>query len=480
MNNRVFYIILGCLLIGRFFHLGMAIDLPHDWRQCDTAFYIWDFYQNGIDLLAPSVCWMGGYKTVILEFPLPEALVACLYQLVGESILTARLFFLTCFAGAAYFFYRSVQLIWGDDLAIWSVLIYLGLPLSWYYSRAIHIDFSAIFAAHAMLFFYLRGVLHRNSMDIAWAVFACTLAFLIKVPYAFYFALPMFVFTWYQGALGWVMRDIWRWVLPIAAFYLWQSHVYSINSQAPDWDYILHYRTFDDNMDWYFGHWSRRLMLNPWKTMVKRMIFEAGGLGTLLALAVGLWTVFKQQRSYMFWTWSIGVVLYLLIFFNLNIVHNYYQIPFLAPIAILAAMGITELLDWKRAIGYLAFGFLLVVNIAYAELTYFEVPEDLIEIGQVIRDQTKPEDLVVVTYGKMDCRNPRILYRARRSGWSIEEAALNKEVLERLTQEEGANIWVYIGETLPAEVDTLNLNRPIEIALQQSTQRLFITSLKRN
>ena len=33
-----------------------------------------------------------------------------------------------------------------------------------------------------------------------------------------------------------------------------------------------------------------------------------------------------------------GAVMMLLVFFNLSVVHNYYQIPFLAPLAALAAV----------------------------------------------------------------------------------------------------------------------------------------------
>ncbi|MCC6463415.1 MAG: hypothetical protein IT260_23290, partial [Saprospiraceae bacterium] len=108
---------IALLLALRLWHLGPAIDAPHDWRQCDTAYYIRDFYQNGIDLLHPAVCWMGAADTLALEFPLPEALVALSYHLGGESIPLARLLFLCFFGGALYYFYRSVDLLFGGTTA---------------------------------------------------------------------------------------------------------------------------------------------------------------------------------------------------------------------------------------------------------------------------------------------------------------------------------------------------------------------------
>ena len=78
-----FWLLLALLVGMRFMHLSEAIEEPHSWRQCDTAQYIRSFQEEGIDLLRPSVCWMGNHKTVILEFPLPEAVVAIVQQVFG-------------------------------------------------------------------------------------------------------------------------------------------------------------------------------------------------------------------------------------------------------------------------------------------------------------------------------------------------------------------------------------------------------------
>ncbi|MFN8396716.1 MAG: hypothetical protein U0176_18975 [Bacteroidia bacterium] len=88
-DNRVpsWFWLPALLLVGlRFLHMGPELDDPHLWRQSDTANYIRDFYLNGVDLLHPSVCWMGGHKTVIFEFPLPEAIAAWVHKLFGAGL----------------------------------------------------------------------------------------------------------------------------------------------------------------------------------------------------------------------------------------------------------------------------------------------------------------------------------------------------------------------------------------------------------
>ena len=55
--------------------------------------YIDDFYKNGIDLLHPTYAGWAQRDTVILEFPLPEAIVATTYFVTGKSVLVARIVF---------------------------------------------------------------------------------------------------------------------------------------------------------------------------------------------------------------------------------------------------------------------------------------------------------------------------------------------------------------------------------------------------
>lgn len=449
LQKSVFPWVVALLLALRLWHFGPDIDAPHDWRQCDTAWYIWDFYRNGIDLLHPAVCWMGGADTVALECPLPEAIIAPAYWFFGESIPLARVFFLCFFAGAVYYFYKIAELLFGPELGRLSALVYLALPLSIFYSRAIHIDFSALLAAHAMLYYFLIGVKNRLLKYMLLSGVAAAFVALIKAPYAFYFALPMAWFVLQHKALGWAARAAWCYLPALAAFLFWQHHVEVINGAAPDLSYIAHYRKMTQSAAWYFGTLDQRLSLYPWWVLLQRGVLEVAGAGGILFFLLG-WRNLKQLPQYPFLLWWIlGLAAYVLIFFNLNFVHNYYQLPLLAPLAILCARGL-QLASTKKP-GRLLwfFGLLTIANVAYTERYYFKVAADHIEIGQVIRQNTPDSALVIVTCQDLDCRNPKILYRARRRGWSVEELALKPEVIERLHREQGAQFWVYVGAGLP-------------------------------
>ena len=99
---------------------------------------------------------------------------------------------------------------------------------------------------------------------------------------------------------------------------------------------------------WYFGNIDQRLRLENWMTIFTRIKEEIlGYTGVLLSLLGFL--MYKNKFQYL-WTISFlfGGIVYLLVFFNLNTIHNYYQIPFIAPLSILAAMGVQKIqLKWR-------------------------------------------------------------------------------------------------------------------------------------
>ncbi len=426
----------------RLLHWHPEIDAPHDWRQCDTAYYILDFYQNGIDLLNPAVCWMGASDTVALEFPLPEAVVAMVWQLFGESIPLARFVFLVFFGGAVFYFYKIIDLLWGKTTAQWATLVYLSLPLSLFYSRAIHIDFFVVAATHFMFYHYLKGVQQLAWKHIMWSSLAAMLAFLIKAPYAYYFVFPMLWYAEKQQALLFVLRTGSLYLLAVLPFWLWQEHAHYLNNLSPNLDYIEHYRKLTNNAHWYFGNLEQRLLPYHWKILLQRGVFDVAGVGGMVFLLLGLRRL-KTQRGLL--CWILGLTVYVLVFFYLNVAHNYYQIPLLAPVAILCAWGLETT---KKPM--LFFVLLIVLNVFYVEKFYYKIEHTHVEIGRVIRENTPDSALVIVTYGNMDCRDPRVLFRARRRGWSVEEAALKPGVVERLQGEQGAEYWAYVGNQAPA------------------------------
>lgn len=449
-KNWWFYLLILALVCHRFLHFGSAIDGPHTWRQCDTANYILDLYNNGFDLLNPAVCWMGGHGTLILEFPLPEAIAAIFYKVFGPDHVWARLVFFSFFLGAVAYFYKIVKHLFNQQLAQAATIVYLAMPLSLFYSRAVHIDFTAMFFAHGMLWYYLVGIEHERLKSLVIGTAFATLAFLIKVPYAFFFALPLLWWTAQKKQWKFLLRSSWLFAIPIAGLVWWVWHTKTVNAQAPDWDFIPGYHKFTEMWYWYFGVLEQRFDPEIWKTLWERFLGEITGISGLVLLALGMISGRRIKHYGFAILWLVGAIIYLLIFFNLNRVHDYYQLPFLAPVAIFIGMAVHSLFDQIKGKSAIAASGLLIVLLAgfsaeqiyYAEGNYYVVKTDQIAIGEAIQQNTPDDALVVVSYGGLHAHFPGILYRARRYGWSISKDHISPELIHKLHLEGATHLAI--------------------------------------
>lgn len=474
------------LIASRFFHFSSEIDGPHVWRQSETAQYIHSFVNEGINILQPSVCWMGGHKTLLLEFPLPEAAIAILYHLLGNHLWIARLFFLCFFSISVYYLYQSLKLVVKNRVPEIATIIYCVLPLSWFYSRAIHIDFFAVAFAHGMLFYYLKALLEEKPFYWFMGTIMAIVAFVIKAPYAFYLALPVICLAFQSKKVVYLLKNCWWTLIPILAVLAWNYYSKTTNALAPDWDFIPNYNKFTDMGYWYFGTWYQRSLPELWLQIGARIINEVTGFFGIFLTLVGL-IGYPKNKSY-FWgvSWLLGTIAYLLIFYNLNVVHNYYQIPFLAPFAIFMAMGVYALTlkvkinTLTKSIGVIAVIIVFTESYLYAEKQYYITPYDQIEIGKVIRENSQPNDLVVVSYGGFSPQCPNLLFQAKRYGWSIPIHHINPQLYYKLYKKGKASKMVIVQPTKLAgemEVFYQAMSNPKQVELKEYQLTVYIADL---
>lgn len=434
--------ILFLITIVRFFHFEGTIDLPHNWRQYDTNQYIDGYYYNDAPFMEPTVCWMGGHKTLVLEFPLPEYLVAKLYSVFGPHLWVARTFFLLFFVLAAYYFYKVLRVIFEDNWVPELATIVFGFaPLSLFYSRAIHIDFFALAFAFGMLYYVLIAVRDKSWKSLMWAVVFSIIAFLEKAPYTFYLLFPALVYILQQKSFKWFLPRSLLFVIPVIALYWWNSYSRTTNELIPDWYFIPSFNKFTDMWYWYFGTWEQRTNSANWITILERLRFEILGLSGIALLIVGL--VFTKKNRAYWWSlsWLIGTILYVCIFFNLNVHHNYYQMPFIASLAIFVAMGVQRLIDFlpkkaiKMTVAIVLPAIFVVESMRYAETNYYTTEPMFDKIALEIKKHSKPDDLVIVSFGGLTPQCPLILQPANRYGWSIPGTNLNTFLIRNLVKE---------------------------------------------
>jgi len=307
----------------------------------------------------------------------------------------------------------------------------------------VHVDFMAIAFAHGMFWNLMRAFELKQPRYFVFGAILAGGAFLVKAPYAFYFALPLLY--WIKKHRSWKQLLVYLplFLIPVLVFGWWIWHTKEVNGAAPNWRPILpDYHRFTDMSTWYFGTWAQRITPQSWITLFERLWQEVLGISGLLLLVVGLFITRKKRGYAMAVWWIVGSLLYVLIFFNLNVQHNYYQLPLLAPAAVFMALGIERLSQkTKGSVRKIAFVVLLLLPITEgvfnAEMRYYSVPADQVAIAQALREHTSSNDLIVISYGGFDSRCPVLLYRAKRKGWSVHHLLLEPKVCYGLFKEGG-------------------------------------------
>lgn len=456
MRSRLaFWAAVVGLTLARFYHFTPFLDHPHAWRQADTAHYSLAFHQFGMNILWPSVNWLGDHRHALLEFPLPEWLAAAAYVVTGPTILVDRLVTIGFFLGSAYFLYRVAALIADATLARVAVIFYMAAPLGLYYSRAVHVDFAAIAFGHAALFFVLRGVQREDPSDFVRAAIAASGGFLVKAPYVFYLILPA-VWACLRKRPP---RRIWMltgmsFLVPALVFLAWRWHVERVNALAPDLSFVPGYFALTNREGFYFGSLHQRLSLGTWATIFDRISREIGATAWLALAPLG-WLDRDRLRRVAgpLGSWTVGALLYLVVFVNLNELHNYYQLPFLAVLCLWMALPVAGWFDraggaWRTLAVTAVLGFALSSAAVINAPNYYLVDRQAIRAGEFVAAHTRPDDLVIMAWPGTVYGDPTFLYYARRRGWAVAPARLEPLVIQGL-KGHGATVVVTSSEAPP-------------------------------
>lgn len=465
-----FLTLLAVLVLLRLPHLTGPLEEPHAWRQCDTAQYALNFYRDGFDLLHPAVNWMGAHRTLALEFPLPEALMAAVYRVAGPGEDRARVLTLLFFAAGTWYFFLLVRRLCGPWTAFGSAAAYAVLPLSWFYSRAVLIDFYVICIAHAWAYHWLRAVAERSTLHLVVGAVLLGLGALIKPHLLIPVGIPVLAVVGVRAR-----HDLLRFAAAGAAALvlpaLWRVYVEHLNQAIPDWWFLPDYFKHAGRV--LYGFYFGSMFLLPLQVSLP-ILGQRLGFEVLTPLGLALFVLgsvsLLQGRGErpaagsrtFFMLWLVGSVLFVLLFYLVNVIHNYYQLSLLAP----AALGIGAGLDLLRRMrigashvpgriaAVLAFCLLAGSGWRYAETHYYRPQWELINAGRELQARIPQHALVVVSLELTDVRDPRTLYYARREGWSLPLKRLTPQILEAL-RKEGARYLAILAQTLPANLDFL-------------------------
>src|SRR5439155_6085515 len=152
------------------------------WRQCDVAAIARNFFENGFRFAYPQIDWAGNATGYVgTEFPILPFLAAICYKFAGIHEWIGRCQAVIFFAVSLPFFFLLVREIFDNTAAVWATFFFRFAPLNVFAGRSFMPDVPSLGLAIIGLYFCLRWIYDRESVQFFIAAIAISLSLLIKI-----------------------------------------------------------------------------------------------------------------------------------------------------------------------------------------------------------------------------------------------------------------------------------------------------------
>ena len=422
------------------------IDNPladwHSWRQADTASISRNFIKEGFTPLYPkfdSFYALNSYgdknvnRYFFAEFPLYNIIAQPFYLLFGVKESLLRLisaFFSSATAITLFFLVKKYS---SRLVAYLSALFWAIIPFNIYYGRVAMADPLHVFLSILALLLTTIWLEKKTFSSLVPAGIILALAILTK-PYGIILGLPIAVlllFSW-----GKKLKNNWLQILIFAflslvPYWLWKWH-------------IDHYPEGQFDTVWLFNSTNIRFT----GAFFRWIIFERlnklilGGGGFVLFF-IGLVCPKKKKEWLFYLSWLSALAIFVTVIAAGNVTHDYYQLPLVPILAILAAKGTEFILKLGQGLIRKVFNLGVVVSLVAMMLAFgwFEVRgfyqinnPAIVEAGKMV-DQILPQEARVIAPYNWD---PAFLYQTNRWGWPEMPYSVEKMI------EKGATHYVSV------------------------------------
>ncbi len=346
-------IIFALGLLVRLYRFDGPIADWHSFRQSDTNAVSSIYIREGINLIYPKYYDISnlqstfdnpnGYRFV--EFPIYNAIQALLYKTIGFFTLVewGRVITITASLGSAYLVYLLTRKYQNETAGLFAASIYLFLPYSIFYGRSILPDPLMTTAYLSGIYFFDKWVenykkekskskkrtsLISENYTLIFSSLCVAVALLLK-PFAAFFLLPIVYLAYIK--FGFSLIRSWK---------LW---IFGILSILP----LIFWRVWVSNFpegiplsNWLFN--GNNIRFKP--VFFKWILYERVtkmilGFFGVVFLFSGLINLKKNVNSGFFVSFIIAAGVYVLTVATGNVQHDYYQIPIIPVIAMVAGVG---------------------------------------------------------------------------------------------------------------------------------------------
>ena len=402
-----------------------------------------NFYRNHFDLHRPEMDRFGSGPSVVeLELQITPFVTSLLYVVWGIRDWVGRIVPILFSLGSVAYFYRLIAVHFSERLALFSTFVFAILPLNVFFSRVLMPEAGALFFTLAAVYHFSAYLESKTKVQLALGTVFAALAFLAKLSNLY--VLIVFV------ALA--AREGWRGLVSDRRFF-----AFLLLALAPTIAYYGYMHVAADimMMPYQVGtdKWGNvQLWISPvlYQVLAQRfrtLVFTEPGL---LMLIAGL---FLPLTHPVFRLWLMAALAYVFVVANGNLVHSYYQMPFLPAGAFFIGLVLDRTYSSARlrpltaVLCIVLFArALMILGPMYGMYAYpaYEAAKMLTEID------TSAAPVVSVPH-RRDMA-PELLYYADRKGWVVWPDQLTVGLIAQFREQGAKYIVVTDYRTLPDDV----------------------------
>jgi hypothetical protein len=425
--------VLALTVLTRLPTLSEPLVEMHGFRQTQTAWSAVLFARQGIDLLHPQVPVLGLPFALPLELPLFQAMAAPLLRLGLPVEPVLRGLDLLWFSVSALLIYLIGRRLAGRQTALIALIAFTFSPFAILWSRTALIEYLAVAAGLAVLYFTMLALDRHSWRWTAAAAIAGAIALTVKDTTGAVWGVVTGTYVLSRLLRTHSRREIVGRALIIGLPALAAAIVWMVASAAVRRENLYAYTINDAGFGpWFFGTPAQRLDPSTWLVIAIRIVEELTGFAALVWLYLAVREIRHQTWSYRLpWLGLIGVIaLAPLVLTNVYLVHDYYLAAISPAIALVVGLGGAHLLARWRA--GRAIGLVLVAAWAMAFWSlgdYVALPYSLqtnsgeLRIARQIEAETSPDRMVaLITHDNF--WDPSYFFYAHREGLLVVDEIL--------------------------------------------------------
>ncbi|OIO39105.1 MAG: hypothetical protein AUJ72_01350, partial [Candidatus Omnitrophica bacterium CG1_02_46_14] len=305
-----------------------------------------NFYYHGFNFFYPEIDENGpGPYLLNAEMPTYTYLMALAYALTGGvHEWAARAVSVLFSLAALWILYLFIRRLSGERTALFALIFAAFSPMNVALARSTQCDMTMVFAGTAALYFFYRYYQTQKWSHFIWSAFLMALAVGTKI-YALYLFIPVIYLAWEREKWAIFRRPRnYLYCFLVSLTLIWYFYMWRVGHTLK-----LAYSTFGYPPGIIQGQWGYlKLFLMPYvklpSTVILAHILTPVGI---VLFAFGIFkNTFKIYR--LVWVWLFSVVFYLLVMWPTAVVHPYYLLPVIPPLAFFVAQGADRVLSNPR------------------------------------------------------------------------------------------------------------------------------------